>query len=116
MRSKGERLIADYFTRHNIEYQYEATAVTNDWFILKKKISRPDFYLPQYGLIVEFWGLVDLPDRSTRDSYIKSMRWKMAQYRENNIPFISIYPSNLQDLDYQFRKKFREVKGFNLPT
>jgi len=43
------------------------------------------------------------------------MRWKMAQYHRNNITFISIYPSNLSNLDYYFRKKFREVKGFNLP-
>jgi hypothetical protein len=43
------------------------------------------------------------------------MRWKMAQYRENNIQFVSMYPSNLPDLDYYFKKKFREPKGFNLP-
>jgi len=46
VRSKGERVIADYFTRHSITYNYEAMATTNDWFIFKSKISRPDFYLP----------------------------------------------------------------------
>ena len=115
VRSKGERVIADYLTRHNIAYQYEAQATTNDWFIFKSAISRPDFYLPQYDLYVEYWGLVDAADWKTRDSYVKSMRWKMAHYYENDIKFISIYPSNLSSLDYYFRKKFREVKGFNLP-
>jgi len=43
VRSKAERVIADYFTRHGIPYYYEATATTNDWFIFKSKISRPDF-------------------------------------------------------------------------
>jgi hypothetical protein len=82
VRSKAERVIADYFTRHGIPYYYEATATTNDWFIFKSKISRPDFYLPQYNLYVEYWGLVDSPDPRTRDNYIRTMRWKMAQYRQ----------------------------------
>src|SRR5437667_3966468 len=70
VRNKGERAIADYLTNHNIAYNYEAEANTNDLFIFRSKISRPDFYLPQYNLYVEFWGLVDVPDRRTRDSYV----------------------------------------------
>jgi DNA helicase IV len=92
VRSKAERVIADYFTHHGIPYYYEAEATTNDWFLFKSKISRPDFYLPQYKLYVEYWGLVDSPDPRTRDNYIRTMRWKMAQYRKNNIRFISIEP------------------------
>ena len=93
VRSKGEKIIADYLTRHNISYQYEAQAKTNDWFIFKKTISRPDFYLPQYDLYVEYWGLVDSINRRTKDRYTRTMRWKMAQYYKNNIHFVSIYPS-----------------------
>lgn len=115
VRSKGERMIADYLTSRKIAYEYEAEAVTDGWFIFKDRISRPDFYLPAYDLYVEYWGLVDLPDRRAREDYVRSMRWKMAQYHENNIQFISIYPSNLSNLDYYFRRKFREVKGFDLP-
>ena len=115
VRSKGERVIADYLTRHGVAYSYEALATTNDWFIFKTKISRPDFYLPQYKLIIEYWGLVDSPDARTRENYVRSMRWKMAQYRKNKMLFISIYPSNLSDLDNQFRRKFREAMGFDLP-
>jgi len=115
VRSKGERVIADYFTRHGVAYSYEALATTNDWFIFKTKISRPDFYLPHYKLVIEYWGLVDSPDARTRENYLRSMRWKMAQYRKNNIPFVSIYPSNLSDLDHHLRRKFREVMGFDLP-
>ncbi len=62
VRSKGRELSPDYFTRHGIPYHYEAMATTNDWFIFRAKISRPDFYLPQYNLYVEYWGLVDSPD------------------------------------------------------
>jgi len=115
VKSKGERIIADYFTHHGIAYYYEATAMTNDWFLFKSKISKPDFFLPQYNLVVEYWGLVDSPDGRLRNDYVRSMRWKMAQYRKNNIRFVSIYPSNIVSLDYHFRSKFREVMGFDLP-
>ena len=115
VRSKAEKAIADYLTRHGITYYYEATATTNDWFKFKSKISRPDFFLPQYNLVVEYWGLVDSLDVGTRDYYVRSMRWKMAQYRENNVRFVSIYPSNLSNFDYYFRRKFREAMGFELP-
>ena len=115
VRSRSEKMIADYLTRNSIAYHYEATAMTNDWFIFKSKISRPDFFLPQYNLVVEYWGLVDSPDSRLRARYIRSMKWKMAQYRNNNIGFVSLYPSNLSDLDYHFRRKFRGVMGFDLP-
>jgi len=115
VRSKGEKIIADYFTHHSIVYYYEATAMTNDWFIFKSKISRPDFFLPQYNLVVEYWGLVDSPDTRLRNEYVRTMRWKMAQYRKNNIRFVSLYPSNISSLDYYFKRKFRETMGFDLP-
>jgi hypothetical protein len=54
VRSKAERVITDYFTRRSITHNYGAMATTNDWFIFKAKISRPDFYLPQYNLYVEY--------------------------------------------------------------
>ena len=115
VRSRSEKMIADYLTSNSIAYSYEATAMTNDRFIFKSKISRPDFFLPQYKLVIEYWGLVDSPDAQLREQYIRSLKWKMAQYRKNNIRFVSIYPSNLSNLDYYFRRKFREVMGFDLP-
>jgi len=80
VRRKGEKIIGDYLTHHGIGYYYEAQAMSNDWFIFKHKISKPDFFLPQYNLVIEYWGLVDSPDPRIRDDYIRSMRWKMAQY------------------------------------
>jgi len=118
VKSRREKMIADYFTRQGIPYHYEATA-TAGWFIFQNKISRPDFFLPQYNLFVEYWGLVDSPDTRLKEEYIHSMKWKMAQYHKNNIRFVSLYPSNLSNLsnlDYQFRRKFREVMNFDLPT
>src|SRR5713101_9578146 len=88
VRSKAEQTVADYFTRQNILYQYEKTARTNN-LIFKEKISKPDFYLTQYDLYVEYWGLLNTKDKRLSSRYKKMMRYKMARYHENKIQFIS---------------------------
>jgi hypothetical protein len=112
VRSNSERTIADYFHRNSIRYVYEQDAV-NRWN--SRRISRPDFYLPDYGIYVEYWGMLGVEDSRVRSRYERSMKWKMAKYHQNNIKFISIYPDNMGNLDWVFRAKFREVAGFDLP-
>lgn len=114
VKSLGEKRIADYLSRNGINYIYEKEAVAK-FFIFSSTIGYPDFYLPDYGIYVEYWGLVGADDRRTRESYIRQMRWKMAQYHRHSIKFISIYPDNLNDLDRAFRGKFRKVTGFEPP-
>jgi len=111
VRSIAERKIADYFGKNNINYEYESMVATNQGFA-----SSPDFYLPDYDVYVEYWGLVDAEDDQTRKQYIKKMTWKMAQYHQNNIKFISIYPDNLKNLDWIFRRKFKKVTGSEPPS
>ena len=113
VKSIGERRIADYFRRNNIRYVYEKELRKKGLFA-NYGISRPDFYLPDYDVYVEYWGLVDADDNYTRKQYIRNMRRKMAIYHENNINFISIYPRNMDNLDWIFRKKFENVTGHQL--
>ncbi|AIC15954.1 hypothetical protein NVIE_016980 [Nitrososphaera viennensis EN76] len=109
VKSMGEKLLADYFYQNDIRYQYERTAWTTDNKLKHRRmISKPDFYLPDYDLYVEYWGMVDTEDESNRADYIKSMKWKMARYDENKIKFISIYPKDLDDLDRIVRAKMSE--------
>ncbi len=114
VKSKGEKIIADYLTRNQIRYEYEREA-RGGWFIFSKKIGLPDFYLPDYDVYVEYWGMLDVENSLDRGRYEKSMRWKMAQYHRYNIKFISLYERNLQNLDRVFRKKFEDVTGRSLP-
>jgi hypothetical protein len=113
VRSNSERRIADYFYQNNVRYEYEQDAV-NKWN--HRRISRPDFYLPDYGIYVEYWGMLGAEDHNVRTRYERNMKWKMAQYHQNDIKFISIYPKNLGNLDWIFRAKFREVAGYDLPA
>jgi len=103
VRSIAERKIADYFVKNKINYVYEREA-KGKFLFFDYKISSPDFYLPDYDVYVEYWGLVDTEDDKTRKQYVKKMKWKMAQYYQNKIKFISIYPDNLKNLDWIFRK------------
>ncbi len=115
VKSIGEKRIADYFEKNNIRYVYEKEARTNALFF-SHKISNPDFYLPDYDVYIEYWGLVNANDNHTRTRYVRNMKRKMAIYHENNIKFTSIYPRNLHNLDWIFRKKFEKVTGFELPN
>ncbi len=115
VRSIGEKRIADYFAKNQIRYVYEQEAIRTFRFH-RYKLSIPDFYLPDYGVYVEYWGLVNADDYWTRERYVRNMKRKMAIYHGNNIKFISIYPKNLENLDWIFRAKFRKVTGYELPN
>jgi DNA helicase IV len=108
VRSNSERVIADYFSRNGIRFAYEHPAMSRWGF---RRISRPDFYLPDYSVYVEFWGLVNLPNNFAKSMYERSMRWKIAQYRRNGIRFVSLYPSELGNLDSAFRPKLEQAVG-----
>ena len=109
MKSRAEQRIADYLTMEGIRYEYERGAQTNG-LIFSRTFAKPDFYLPDYGVYVEYWGLVD-----ASKEYQRNMKWKMSQYHKNHIKFVSIYPKNMDNLDWVFRAKFKEVAGFQLP-
>lgn len=112
VKSGGEKMIADYFYNNNIRYVYEKSAMAAS--SNRRRISRPDFYLLDYDVYVEYWGMVNADQDNTRREYIKGMEWKMAKYHENGIKFISIYPEDLGHLDLLFRKRLKEITGAEL--
>jgi hypothetical protein len=110
VKSRAEKQIADYFAHNGIRYVYERKAQTNA-IIFKRTFAHPDFYLPDYNVYVEYWGLL-----GASKEYERIMKWKMAQYHQNKIRFISLYHDNLRNLDWIFRAKFKKVVGVNLPA
>ncbi|MEP0824446.1 MAG: hypothetical protein HRF40_03080 [Nitrososphaera sp.] len=105
VKSGGEKMIADYLHAHNIKYEYEKPASDSS---NRRVISRPDFYLPEYDIYVEYWGMVNTEEPSKRREYVKGMEWKMARYRENGLRVISIYPKDLGNLDSIFRAELKK--------
>ena len=113
VKSRAEQRIADYLYSRNIRYTYEKTLQT--FPIIGQKIGRPDFYLEDYKVYVEYWGMVNVPDKRKREEYVREMKWKMAQYHEHGIRFISLYPKNMDNLDWVFSTKFKEATGLEMP-
>jgi hypothetical protein len=90
VRSHSEKVIADWFYRNGIRYTYEHPAFDRKGSV----ISRPDFYLPDYGVYVEYWGLAGMGEE-----YDRSMRWKGEQYRRIGVRVVSLRPGELCKLD-----------------
>jgi hypothetical protein len=101
-------------SRNGIRYEYERAIEVGIW-IFNEELCRPDFYLPDYDVYVECWGMIDVEDGYKRREYERKMKWKMAQYYKYGIKFISIYPRNLKNFEWIFRKKFNQVTGIDLP-
>ena len=114
VRSRAEQRIAEYFDSIGLRYQYEKELEAGLW-IFTEKVSAPDFYLPDYDVYVEYWGMLHVSDDYDRDKYQRTMKYKMGRYYELGVKFISLYPDNLKNLDWIFRKKFKKVTGVDLP-
>jgi hypothetical protein len=87
LKSKGEQRIADFLDHYGIRYIYEApTAVTHH---NKVRIWYPDFYLPEYGLYIEYYGRLGDPD------YDRGVAEKTAAYNASGLEVIPVYPRHL---------------------
>jgi hypothetical protein len=95
VKSIGEKTIADYLCGKGIRYYYESPAYTLD----RQFISKPDFYLPDYDVYLEYWGMLEVANPRKRAEYVESMNWKLDKYARNNIKIISLYQEDLDDLN-----------------
>jgi len=101
VQSQGERRIAEWLTAKGIAYHYDSK-----YRIIAEFQIRPDFYLPELDLYIEYWGL-DTPQ------YKMSMYKKQTLYQQQGKKLISVYPKDLSTLDQLLISKFR-LFGFNL--
>ena len=106
VRSKAEKKIADFLVNHGVKYHYEKMLRT---WALGSKISFPDFYLPQYKIYIEYWGLIDY------ERYSLTMKRKMAKYYEISLNWINLYPYDLENIELNLPRKFKEKTGIDFP-
>ena len=95
VQSHGERHIAEWLTAHGIAYRYDAK-----YRIIGEFQIRPDFYLPELDLYIEYWGL-DTPQ------YKMSMYKKQMLYQQEGKRLISVYPADLPHLRTLLPTKLR---------
>ncbi len=102
VQSDGERLIADWLAAHNIVYRYDER-----YRILGGHAIRPDFYLPELDIYIEYWGM------DTADYKIGMLK-KQQLYQQEGKRIISIYPQDRPRLDAVLQAKL-EIFGYHAP-
>ena len=102
VQSHGERMLADWFSAHHIAYRYDER-----YRILSGHAVRPDFYLPELDVYVEYWGM------DTADYKIGMLK-KQQLYQQEGKRLISVYPTDKPRLDTLLRSKLA-LFGYLVP-
>ena len=89
VQSDGERLICDVLNAAGIVYRYDERFRIIEGFAI-----RPDFYLPELDVYIEYWGM------DTTDYKIGMLK-KQKLYQQEGKRLISLYPKD--------RPRMREV-------
>lgn len=84
-KSNGERKIAKFFDEIQIKYEYEAGTLVRDGH-QKQRLWYLDFYLPEFGMYVEYFGILNSPE------YDKGIRTKRKVFSKMQMDVIEIYP------------------------
>ena len=102
VQSDGERLITDWLTANNLVFRYDER-----FRILNGHAVRPDFYLPELDVYIEYWGM------ETADYKIGMLK-KQQLYQQEGKRVISIYASDKPHLDAVLRAKLA-IFGYHFP-
>lgn len=106
-RSYEEVLIANFLFKNNINYEYEKNyeipeEYKNEYSKKNKSLKyRPDFYLPDYNIYIEHFGIDEkgnVPKHwksntgvSAKEEYLNSMKWKIKLHEDLNTKLIKTY-------------------------
>lgn len=93
VQSRGEKRIGDYLAEKGIRFIYDER-----YRIAADAVLRPDFYLPEFDLYIEYWGM------DTED-YLERRREKQFLYRRAGKKLISLSPDDLPRLEEVLREK-----------
>lgn len=92
VRSRGEARVADHLYARGFDYEYEPMICG----------FRPDFFLPEYGIVIEYWSGVS-----------KNRKIKTAAYLREGYALVSLESgkgvSVERDIDRQLYYKFRDM-------
>ncbi|MBI3986267.1 MAG: HEAT repeat domain-containing protein [Lentisphaerae bacterium] len=93
VQSGGEKAITEWLAAHGIAYRYD-----DRLRILEGRQVRPDFYLPELDVYIEYWGMDTL-------DYQIGMLIKKQMYQHAGKRLISLYPKDLSCLDTLLKQK-----------
>ncbi|MGP1484649.1 MAG: helicase IV [Campylobacter sp.] len=99
VRSRAELVVANWLFYHNLKFIYEKKPP------IKQRIIS-DFYLSEFDIYIEFWGL-------QTGNYIKRKKEKIKIYKKNSLKLIEMNDDSLRNLSVFFTKEFNKF-GVNL--
>ncbi len=97
VQSDGERRIAEWLADNNIAYRYDERIRILDGYAI-----RPDFYLPEYDVYIEYWGMKTL-------DYKIGMLKKQKLYQQEGKRLISLYPEDKENLGILIKRKIHRL-------
>ena len=110
-KSKGEYQIAKFLDSLGIEFEYEfpIAVVDSD----KTKVWYPDFYLKEYQVVVEYFGMYNY-----NEQYKDATEHKKGVFKACGIQFVPIYHTNKNWEEYLLKSilthqeiKAKKMKG-----
>ena len=102
-KSEGEKRVAATLEKYGIRYEYDRPVWVDDGSKVRR--LRPDFYLPDFNLFIEYYGRVGNQD------YDKRTEAKQRAYAASNYHVIPVYPWTL--LENWPDHLLRELKNDN---
>ena len=93
VQSQGERRIGDWLEKKGIAYSYDER-----YMIARDTRIRPDFYLPEFDLYIEYWGM-DTPE------YVQNMQMKRILYQRAAKKLVSIGWRELDRIEQVLEEK-----------
>lgn len=88
VRSLSELVIDNVLYDNNIRHIYEKSIYT-----INGKIWTSDFFLPDYDIYIEFWGMM------SNYEYKRNRELKLEDYNKLNLKVIEIFPEHLKSLN-----------------
>ena len=98
VQSDGERRIAEILAASTIRYRYDERFRILDGYAI-----RPDFYLPEYDVYIEYWGM------DTADYKIGMLK-KQKLYQQQGKKLISLYPDDKPQMKEVLLGKLEQLK------
>ncbi len=98
VQSDGERRICEILNSERIKYRYDER-----FRILNGYAIRPDFYLPELDVYIEYWGM------DTADYKIGMLK-KQKLYQQQSKKLISLYPADKPRMREVLLKKLEKLK------
>lgn len=101
VQSGGERMIAEWLAAQGIVYRYDERMRIIDGYAI-----RADFYLPEFDVYIEYWGMDTI-------DYKIGMLKKLKLYQQQGKRMVSLYREDKRNLDGVLRGKL--AKSLSLP-